>query len=93
MSVNTQGWRSKSGSSAVLNDPSAWRHAAPGFFIGLAAFGLFVACDKSTAKDTAKASEPLKKRRPGGVTRFRGLGDGLLTVVMLAGSALDGIIR
>lgn len=31
-----------------------WRHAAPGFFIGLAAFGVFVAFDKATAKKAAK---------------------------------------
>jgi|TARA_B110000977_G_scaffold197816_1_gene281278 hypothetical protein len=46
--VNADAWRKH----PLLNN--TWRHIAPGFFIGLTAFGVFYAYDKATAKKTAK---------------------------------------
>ena len=46
--VNADAWRKH----PLLT--GTWRHMAPGFFIGLAAFGAFYAYDKATAKKTAK---------------------------------------
>lgn len=46
--VNADAWRKH----PLLT--GTWRHVAPGFFIGLAAFGAFYTYDKATAKKTAK---------------------------------------
>ena len=46
--VNADAWRRH----PLLNN--TWRHIAPGFFIGLTAFGVFYAYDKATSKKPAK---------------------------------------
>ena len=46
--VNADAWRKH----PLLN--GTWRHIAPGFFIGLTAFGAFYAYDKATQKKAAK---------------------------------------
>eukprot|EP00227_Mantoniella_beaufortii_P011226 CAMPEP_0197590524 /NCGR_PEP_ID=MMETSP1326-20131121/11459_1 /TAXON_ID=1155430 /ORGANISM="Genus nov. species nov., Strain RCC2288" /LENGTH=56 /DNA_ID=CAMNT_0043155619 /DNA_START=42 /DNA_END=212 /DNA_ORIENTATION=- len=46
--VNNDAWRKH----PLLN--GTWRHIAPGFFIGLAAFGVFYAYDKATSPKDAK---------------------------------------
>ena len=46
--VNADAWRKH----PLLN--GTWRHIAPGFFIGLTAFGAFYAYDKATHKKAAK---------------------------------------
>ena len=45
---NTDAWRRH----PLLNN--TWKHGAPGFFIGLAAFSAFYAYDKATSRKTAK---------------------------------------
>ncbi len=45
---NTDAWRRH----PLLNN--TWKHGAPGFFIGLAAFSVFYAYDKATSRKTAK---------------------------------------
>ena len=45
---NTDAWRRH----PLLNN--TWKHGAPGFFIGLAAFSAFHAYDKATSRKTAK---------------------------------------
>ncbi len=45
---NADAWRKH----PLLN--GTWKHIAPGFFIGLTAFGVFYAYDKATTKKTAK---------------------------------------
>ena len=46
--VNADAWRKH----PLLN--GTWRHVAPGFFIGLSAFGAFYAYEKATEKKAAK---------------------------------------
>ncbi len=46
--VNADAWRKH----PLLN--GTWRHIAPGFFIGLTAFGAFYAYEKATEKKAAK---------------------------------------
>ena len=46
--VNADAWRKH----PLLN--GTWKHIAPGFFIGLTAFGVFYAYDKATSKKTSK---------------------------------------
>ena len=45
---NADAWRKH----PLLN--GTWKHIAPGFFIGLTAFGVFYAYDKATTRKTAK---------------------------------------
>lgn len=45
---NSDAWRRH----PMLNN--TWKHGAPGFFIGLAAFSAFYAYDKATSSKTAK---------------------------------------